>query len=143
MGVAVSSSHIVSATPSSSGGGLFTLFSCSSVGSLPWDTVLHELLHRESFPWATVLHKLLQHGPLPWGAVLQEQTAPAWVPRGLTSPARSLIQSRLPMGSQPPLAIHLFWHGVLHGLQVDICSTINPHGLQEDSLPHHGPHHRL
>ncbi|KAK4826200.1 hypothetical protein QYF61_006144 [Mycteria americana] len=47
------------------------------------------------------------------------------------------------MGSQPPLGIHLLWHGVLHGLQVDISSTINLHGLQGDSLPHHGLHHGL
>ena len=87
MGVWVSSSHVVSAVPSSSGGGLLTLFPCSSVGSLPWETVLHELLQCESFPRAAVLHKLLQHGSLPRGAVLQEQTAPAWVPRGVTSPA--------------------------------------------------------
>ena len=87
MGVAVSSSHVVSASPSSSGGGLLTLFPCSSVGSLPRETVLHELLQRESFPWATVLHEPLQSGSHPRGAVLQEQTAPAWVPHGVTSPA--------------------------------------------------------
>jgi len=33
--------------------------------------------------------------------------------------------------------------GPLHGLQVDISSTVNLHGLQGDSLPHHGLHHRL
>ena len=55
MGVAVSSSHVVSATPSSSGGGLLTLFPCSSVRSLPQETVLHELLQRDSFSQATVL----------------------------------------------------------------------------------------
>ena len=87
MGVWVSSSHVVSATPSSSGGEGLTLFPCSSVGSLPRETVLHELLQCESFPQAAVLHKLLQCGSLPWGAVLQEQTAPAWVPHGVTSPA--------------------------------------------------------
>ncbi|KAK4826053.1 hypothetical protein QYF61_004168 [Mycteria americana] len=47
------------------------------------------------------------------------------------------------MGSQPPLGIHLLWCGVLHGLQVEICSTVNLHGLQGDSLPHHGLHHGL
>ena len=39
--------------------------------------------------------------------------------------------------------IHLLWRGVLHGLQVDICSTVDLHGLQGDSLPHHGLYHRL
>ncbi|KAM6367316.1 palmitoyltransferase ZDHHC14 isoform 5-T6 [Alca torda] len=72
------------------------------------------------------------------------------------SPARSLLQCSLPTGSQPPSGIHLLWCGVLHGLQVDICSTVNLHGLQvdicsivdlhglqEDSLPHHGLHQGL
>ncbi|KAK4818263.1 hypothetical protein QYF61_009968 [Mycteria americana] len=71
------------------------------------------------FPWETVLHELLQR------------------------PVRSLLQHRLPTGSQPPSGIHLLQHGVLHGLQVDICSTVDLHGLQGDSLPHHGLHHRL
>ncbi|KAM9590816.1 uncharacterized protein ACIBXB_005871 [Morphnus guianensis] len=47
-----------------------------------------------------------------------------------TGPARSLLQHRLPMGSQPPSSTHLLQHGVLHG-------------LQGDSLPHHGLHHGL
>jgi len=91
VGVAISSSHIVSAAPSSSGGGLLTLFPGSSLGSHPWDTVLHELLQPESFPWAAVLHKLLQCGSLPWDAVLQEQTAPAWAP--LSTGAQVLPQA--------------------------------------------------
>jgi len=61
MGAAVSSSHVVSAAPSSSGGGLLTLYPCSSIGSLPWETVLPQLLQHESFPR---------------GAVLQEQATP-------------------------------------------------------------------
>jgi len=72
MGVAVSSSHVVFATPSSSGGGLLTLFPCSNVRPLSWEIVLHKLLQCESFPQA---------------AALQEQDAPAWVSHGVTSPA--------------------------------------------------------
>jgi len=87
MGVAVSSSHIVSANPSSSEGGLITLCPCSRVRSLPWDTVLCELLQQKSFPRAIALHKLLHCGSLPRGAVLQEHAAPAWVPHEVTSPA--------------------------------------------------------
>jgi len=87
MGVVVSSSHVLSATPSSSGGGLLTLCPCSSVMSLSSQRVLHKLLQRESFPQAAVLHELPQGGSFPWGAVLQEQAAPAWVPHGVTSPA--------------------------------------------------------
>ena len=101
MGVAVSSSHVVPAAPSSSGGGLLTLFPCSSMGSLPRETVLHELLQRESFPPAAVLHELLQRGSLPWGAVLWEQTAPAWVPRGVTSPASKPAPAWAPLSTGP------------------------------------------
>jgi len=58
MGVTVSSSHVVSAAPSSSGGGLFTLFLGSRMRSLSWETVLHKLLQPESFPCAAALHEL-------------------------------------------------------------------------------------
>ncbi|KAM4792455.1 glucose-fructose oxidoreductase domain-containing protein 1 isoform 2-T3 [Cyanocitta cristata] len=44
MGFEVSSSHIASAAPSSSGRGLLTLIPCSSVGSLPQEMDLYELL---------------------------------------------------------------------------------------------------
>lgn len=37
------------------------------------------------------------------------------------------------MGSQPPSGILLFWHGVLHGWQVDLCSTLHIHRLQGHS----------
>lgn len=50
---------------------------CSSMGPLPWGTVLHELLQHESFLWAAVLYELSQCGSLPQGAVLQEQAVPA------------------------------------------------------------------
>jgi len=70
---------------------LLTLIPSSSVGSLPQDTVLHELL---------------QHGSVSLAEVLQERTAPPWVlqrlqflsekllPRGLLP-----IPDRLSMGS--------------------------------------------
>ncbi|KAK4824286.1 hypothetical protein QYF61_013031 [Mycteria americana] len=57
-----------------------------------------------------------------------------------TGPARSLLQHRLPMGSQPPLGIHLLQHGFLRGLQVDICSTMDLHGLQVDIYSTINPH---
>lgn len=50
MGIVVSSSCVVSASPSSSGGGLLTLFPCFSVWSFPQGTVLHKLLQNKSFP---------------------------------------------------------------------------------------------
>jgi len=36
----------------------------------------------------------------------------------------------------------LAWYP-FHELQVDICSTVDLHALQGDSLPHHGLHHEL
>jgi len=85
MGTAVSSSHIVSAAPSSSGGGLLTLCPCSSVGSLPRETV----------------HKLLQCKSFPQDAVLQEQAAPAWVPHQVTSPASKPAPAWAPPSTGP------------------------------------------
>jgi len=58
-------------------------------------------------------------------------------------PGRGLLHLRLPTGSQPHLGIQLLQRVVFHGLQVDICSTVDLHGLQGDSLPHHGLHHGL
>jgi len=161
VGVAFSLSHVVSAAPSSSGGGLLTLCPCSSVRSLSWETVLHKLLQRESFPQAAALHKLPQRGSFPRGAVLQEQAAPAWVPTGSQAlPAnllwRGLLSPRVCRSWQEPApewAAHrvtasfrhkcaLAW-GPFHGLQLDICSTVDLHGVQGDSLPHHGLLHEL
>jgi len=161
MGITVSSSHVVSAAPSSSGGRLYTLLPCSSVRSLSQETVLHKILQRGSFPWAAALHELPQHGSLPWGAVFQEQPAPVWVPHAVTSPVSkpTLVWAPLsmglqvlgeaysgmglPTGSQPPSGIHLLWGGPFHGLQVDLCCTVDLHGLQGDNLPHHDLHHEL
>jgi len=55
----------------------------------------------------------------------------------------NLLQHRVSMGSHLPSGIHLLQCRALHGLQVDICSTMDLHGLQGDSLPHHGLHHEL
>lgn len=49
--------------------------------------------------------------------------------KGSTDPARSLFQHRLATGPQPPSGIHLLWHGVLHSLQVHLCSTVDLLGL--------------
>ena len=102
MGVVVGSSHVVSAAPSSSGGGLLTLCPCSSARSLSWETVLHKLLQCESFPLAAALHQLPQCGSLLWGAVRQEQAASAWVPYGNISPTRkpAPVWAPLSMGLQ-------------------------------------------
>lgn len=33
--------------------------------------------------------------------------------------------------------LHLLWHGVRHGLQVDVCSTVVLRGLRGNHVPHH------
>jgi len=162
MGVVVCSSHIASPAPSSSAGGLLTLCPCSGEVSLPQETVLHKLFHCESFPQAAALHELPQRGSFPWGSVLQEQAAPAYVPHGVTSPAGKPTPA---WASLSPW-VHRSWqepapewasHGVtasfrhspapvwgpFHGLQVNICCTVDLHGLQGHSLPHHGVLHGL
>jgi len=101
MGVTVSSSHVVSAALSSSGGGLLTLCPCSSVGSFTQETVLHELLQCESFPQAAALMNCPSVGPFPQGAVLQEQAAPAWVPHRVTSAASKLAPAWAPLSTGP------------------------------------------
>jgi len=57
MRVAVNSSHVVSADPSSSVGGLLSLCPCSSVESLSQENVLHDLLQCETFPRGAVLQE--------------------------------------------------------------------------------------
>jgi len=52
---------------------------------------------------------------------------------GPTGPASSLLQRGLSTGSQPALDIRLLQRGVLHGLQVEICSISDLHGLQPAS----------
>ncbi|KAK4830649.1 hypothetical protein QYF61_012492 [Mycteria americana] len=143
MGVAVSSSHVVSAAPSSSGKGLLTLFpapewgpsherqSCTNFSNVSPSRGLQFFMDcsgmRPFHGVQSFRNRLLQHGS-PAGS----QVLPA-----------KLLQCGLPMGSQPPLGIHLLQRGVLHGLQVHICSTVNLHGLQGDSLPHRGLLHKL
>ncbi|KAK4810725.1 hypothetical protein QYF61_007699 [Mycteria americana] len=67
-------------------------------------------------------------GSSPWGHRSCQEPAPACTLHGVTTSFR---------------CIHLLGHEVLHGLQVDICSTVDFHGLQGDNLHHHGLHHWL
>jgi len=157
MGVMVSSSHVVFATPSYSGGGLLTLFRYSSMRSLSWETVLHKLLQRESFPWAVALLELPQRGSFPRGAVLQEQAAPQHgSPMGSQALPANLLRCGLlsaqvhrswqecALAQAPDGVTASFLHppapawGPFHRLQVDICSTVDLHGLQGDNMSHHG-----
>lgn len=51
---------------------------------------------------------------------------------------RSLLQSGLPLGSQLSPSISLIQCEVLRGLQVELCYTMDLHGLLRDSLTHQG-----
>jgi len=67
-----------------------------------------------SLPRETVLYQLHQHGSLPRGAGLQEQTAPAWIPCGITSPASRPAPAWTSHGATASFGhIHLLQHGVL------------------------------
>jgi len=57
---------------------------------------------------------------------------------GATDTARSLIRVTTSFRHPPALVF-----GTLHVLQVDICSTMDLHGLQGDNLCYHGLLHRL
>jgi len=83
MGAAVSSSHLVSAAPSSSGGGLLTRCPCSNVRSLPR---------------AAALHELPQHGSPPQGHKPCQQTCSSVGSsiHGSTGPGRSLLWRGVP-----------------------------------------------
>jgi len=156
MGVTVSSSHVVSATPSSSGGGLLTLYPCSSVKDPhgrqfstnfsnvspshglqlfmncpsvgPFQgvqTFRNRLFQREVPPGSQALpENLLQSGFLsPWVCRSWQESTPAWAPHRVTASFRHT--------SAPA------W-GPFHQLQVDICTTVDLHGLQGNNLTHHG-----
>lgn len=101
------SSHLVSATPSSSERGLFMLFLCSTVRSIPWRTVLHELLSCWVLPmgcssswskpaWVSSLgyspsgNDCFSMGS-PWGCKTCQKTCSSLGSpvRGVTAPARS------------------------------------------------------
>jgi len=162
MGVTVSPSHVVSAAPCPSGGGLLTLFPCSSMKDSSYrrqfstifskvspihglqlfmncpsmspshrvQSFRNRLLQRGSPTGSQALPvNLLQRGPLsPQVCRYWQEPAPVWDPHRVTASFE-----------HPPA---LVW-GAFHGLQVDICSTMERHGLQGKNLPHHGLHHEL
>jgi len=156
MGIAVSSSHIVSTTPSSSGGGLLTLFSFSNMRSLSWETVVqklfsvgpsHGLQLSTNSPSVVPSHgmqsfrnRLLQCGSLTGSQVLPANLLRRGllcpqVHRSWQEPASAWAPHRVKVSFGHPSA--LAW-GPFHGLQVDIYSTRDLRGLQGDNLPHHG-----
>ncbi|KAM9591174.1 uncharacterized protein ACIBXB_006073 [Morphnus guianensis] len=154
MEVAVSSSRVVSAAPSSSRSfpapawgpshgrqsstnfsnvgpshGLQFFTNCSSMGSFHRvQSFRNRLLQRGSPTGPQVLpENLLQHGLLSMGCSSCQELAPA---RGSPWAAGS-FRAHLPaLAWGPPQAAG--W---------DICSTVDLHGLQGDNLRHHGLHH--
>jgi len=139
----VSSSHVVFAAPSSSGGGLLKLCPCSSVRFLSRETALHKLLRCESFPRAAALQGLPQSWSLPMGC------SPSGTGCSSVGPPqghKSYQQTCSSMGSAlhgsagswqaPHKATSCFRHppasawNHFHGLQVDMCSTMGLHGCR-------------
>lgn len=127
MEAAVSLSDIVSDTPSSSGKWLLTLFPCTRVCPFHGVQSFRNTLFHCGCPMESqgLPQHLIQHGLLSMDLT------------------RSLLQPRLPRGSKTPSGIHLLRWGVLHGLQMDLCSTMALCRLQRDSLTHQGRHHGL
>ena len=137
MGVTVSSSHGVSAASSSSGGGLLLIVTLVQHGVPLTGDSPSQVLQRESLPWATVLHELLQcslsHGVqtfrsklLQHGSPTGSQVLPANLPwRGLLSPRvhRSCQDPAPAWASHRVTAsfgcLHLLRRGFLRGLQVE------------------------
>jgi len=147
MGVTVSSSHVVFAAPSSSEGGLLTLFPCSSMkvpltGDSSPQTAPAWVPSTGFISSGTGCSSV---GP-PQGHKPCQQTCSGMGSslHGSTDPGRSLLQRRAPHRvtssfRHPPV---LVW-GPFHGLQVGLCSTVDPHELQGNNLPYHGLHHKL
>lgn len=91
----------------------------STMGALPWKTVLHELLQCESFLQAEVLYEILWHDPL----------------HGVQSFRNRLLQHEK--------GHDLLWYRVFHKLQVDTCSTVNLRdGCKVNHQLSHGLHRR-
>lgn len=65
---------------------------------------------------------LFQSALSPWGHRSCQQPALGWALHKVTTSFR-----------HPPAQ-----RGALHRLQVNICSTVNPHELTQHNLPHHG-----
>jgi len=159
MGVTVSSSHVISAAPSSSG---------AEDSSLPVPAPAWGPSHRRQFSTnfsnMSPSHRLQLFTKCPSvgpAHQVQEQAAPAWVPTGSQVLPANLLQRELlspqvrrswqePAAARAPHRVTasfrhppaLAW-GPFHGLQMDICSTMDLHGLHGDNLPHHGLHHEL
>jgi len=111
--------------------GLQLFTNCPSVG--PFHRVQsfrNSLLQRGSPMGSQALPANLLHPGLfsPKGHRSWQKPAPARAAHGVTAFFRH------------PSA--LAW-GPFHGLQVEICSIVDLHGLQGNSLPHHGLHHKL
>lgn len=147
MRIVVSSSLIVSITPSSSREGLLALFPCSSMGSIPQAIVFYELLKHEPFlqglssSWTAPLW-VLSVGCIPVGTNCSSAGCPS---HKSFQQICSTVGSHLHMSCQKPASawashgvpasfghLHLLWHRVLHGLQVHICSSVDLHRLQGD-----------
>lgn len=116
MGAAVSSSHIVPATPSYSGEWLLTLFSCSSEGSLPW---IQSFMNFSSMDPSLELSCSFSKNAPSWDLSMGcNLSGINWRgPHRITGPAWNLLQQGLSTGCSFLEIFHLFQHRL-------ICSMV-------------------
>jgi len=111
--------------------GLQLFLNCPSVGPFHGVQSFRNRLLQRGSPTGSQAPSanLLQRGLLsPWVHRSWQKPAAARALRGVTASFRN-----------PPASA---W-GLFHGLQVDLCSIVDLHGLQGNNLPHHGLHHEL
>lgn len=104
--------YLLLLTPQGEGGPL-TLFCCSRVGPLPWETALHELPQHGAFPPAEFLMNCPSMSP--FRTRLLQQGTPCLPACSSVDPlfqwcGQDLLQSRLPMWLKPALGLHLLQH---------------------------------
>jgi len=123
------STHFSNESPSH---GLQLFINCPSVGPFLGVQSFRNRLPQRGSPMGSqaLPANLLRYGLLsPQVHRSWQEPAPAW----------GSLRGHSLFRAHPPA---LVW-GPFHRLQMEICSTVDLHGLQEDSLPHHGLHHEL
>lgn len=112
---------------------------CSNAGSLPWETVPHELFQCGPFPEAAVFPKLLRHGSFQ----RLQSFSNRLLQRGSPQAPKSCQQSCSSVGFSLHGTTSFLLHGVTasfgylpapvwvpHGMQVDLSSTMTSVGCQ-------------
>ena len=103
-----------------------TLYSCSSMGSLPQDAVLPEL-SLQGLPTGSSSSRTAPTWLHTMGSICQEQTAPAQVPHGQQLPPDPLLLQGLSTGrSRLQATSTCSTGGPSTGCSVEICSMWDP-----------------